>query len=168
MKTTPASRFARCGGEVYYDIFLQMQRKAFPKKYEDYLVTILRLSIGLIFVWFGLLKVFGYNPVFDLIYHSAFPVFAADTGLIVLGVIETIIGILLFVNRALMVTHVVLLLHLLGTFSTFVFGWQVVFTPHFPVLSLGGEFVVKNMALAIAGLVVLVHESRRARPHLPR
>lgn len=140
-----------------------LHRNIFPKRYEDFLVTALRLSIASIFVWFGALKILGYNPVYDLIYNSAMPMLADGSGLIVLGVLEVGIGLLLFSNKTLLFTHMIVLLHLLGTFSTFLFGWEIIFEPHFPVLSLSGEFVIKNMTLAIAGLVVLVHESRHRR-----
>ncbi|MDO8483167.1 MAG: hypothetical protein Q7S86_05125 [bacterium] len=127
------------------------------------LIKCLRFSIGIVFIWFGGLKIAGYNPVFDLVYYSMAPFLAAGGGLMVLGILEVVIGILLLVNWLLIFTHTVLLFHLLGTFSTFVFGWHVVFEPSFPVLSLGGEFVVKNMALAVSGLLVLIHEQRKKR-----
>lgn len=138
-------------------------RKFFSKNYEDRLLTLLRYTLSLIFIWFGVLKVLGYNPVFELVFNSALPIFADGIGLIVLGVIEAIIGVFLFINRAIFLTHFVVLLHLLGTFSTFIFGWNIVFDPYFPILSLDGEFVIKNITLAIAGLVILVHESRKRR-----
>jgi uncharacterized membrane protein YkgB len=127
-------------------------------KYEDYLIKFLRLSIALIFIWFGFLKILGFNPVFELIYNSMLPWFSGGVGLLTLGILECVIGILLLVNRYILITHAILLLHLLGTFSTFIFGLHVVFHPYFPILSLEGEFVIKNMTLAISGLVVLVHE----------
>lgn len=133
----------------------------YSAKYEDILIRYLRFSIGIVFIWFGGLKIAGYNPVFDLVYYSMAPFLAAGGGLMALGILEVVIGILLLANRLLIFTHTVLLLHLLGTFSTFIFGWHVVFTPFFPVLSLGGEFVVKNMTLAISGLLVLIHEQRK-------
>lgn len=135
----------------------------YSAKYEDILIKCLRFSIGIVFVWFGGLKIVGYNPVFELIYNSMAPFFASGGGLVTLGIIEVVIGVLLLTNRFLIFTHTVLLLHLLGTFSTFIFGWHVVFNPFFPVLSLGGEFVIKNMALAISGLLVLIHEQRKRR-----
>ncbi len=131
------------------------------RSYEQFLVTALRLGLGLIFIWFGLLKVFGFNPVFDLIYHSLMPWLAADVGLIVLGVGEFIIGLLLCVNRFLVFTHSLVFLHLVGTFSTFIFGWTIIFDPYFPVLSIDGEFVIKNIILALSGLVVLTYELRK-------
>ena len=133
------------------------------EKYESFLVKVLRWSIAIIFVWFGFLKILGYNPVFDLIHNSMLPWFASGTGLIVLGSIEVAIGLSLFINRYLLLIHAILLLHLLGTFSTFIFGLDVVFEPHFPILSFEGEFVLKNATLAIAALVVLVHEYKRQR-----
>ncbi len=138
-----------------------IQKAIRSQRYEYALITAVRLGLAIIFIWFGVLKILGFNPVFDLIYNSILPWMAADVGLLTLGIIETIIGILLLSNRALLFTHGVVLVHLLGTFSTFVFGWHVVFSPYFPILSLEGEFVIKNIILALAGLVVLVYESRK-------
>lgn len=131
-------------------------------QHENVAVTLLRWSLALIFIWFGLLKVAGYNPVFDLVY-SVFPFMAAGTGLKLLGIFETLIGLGLFLNRWRLGIHIILLLHLAGTFLTFFTAPSVVFTPNFPILSLAGEFVIKNMALAIAGIVVLIHEAHRER-----
>ena len=133
----------------------------FPARYEDRLITLLRYTLAVIFIWFGGLKILGYNPVVDLIENSLAPFLASGGGLIGLGIFETVVGALLAANRLVRLTHVVLVLHLLGTFSTFLVGFDVVFDPYFPILSLNGEFVIKNMTLAVAGLVVLVHESRR-------
>jgi len=144
-------------------MYPQFARTFFSVKYEHLLVTTLRFTLALIFVWFGALKVLGFNPVFDLITNSAMPFLAEGYGLVILGVVEVLIGLLLVLNRALLFTHTIVVLHLLGTFSTFIFGWNLMFDPYVPVLSFEGEFVIKNMTLAIAGLVVLVHEARRRK-----
>lgn len=123
-------------------------------RYETLLVKALRVALGVIFVWFGVLKIFGYNPVYEIV-HASFPWFAEGMGLIVLGVVETIIGVGLLVNVLPAVTHTALLLHLLGTLTVFVSGPEVMFRPFFPVLTLAGEFVFKNVALALSGLVVI-------------
>jgi putative oxidoreductase len=135
----------------------------FLVSHESLIFRILRISIAIVFIWFGALKIAGFNPVYDLIYYSMVPMFAAGTGLIALGIFETVLGLMLLTNRHLNVTHTLLVLHLLGTFSTFIFGWHVVFDPYFPVLSLAGEFVVKNTIIVMAGLVVLLHEARRQK-----
>ena len=89
------------------------------------------------------------------------PSLGSGNGLLFLGMAEVVIGILLALNRYLMLTYSLVLAHLAGTFSTFIFGWHVVFKPYFPVLSLGGEFVVKNITLMISALVILIHEERK-------
>ena len=129
-------------------------------RYESAAVRVLRLSIATVFIWFGLLKVLGYNPVFDLI-NAVTPFLAVMPGLAVLGWFETAIGVGLLVNRFRVATHAILAMHLAGTFLTFVTAPELMFTPAFPILSLAGEFVVKNLVLAIAGIVVLLHESHR-------
>lgn len=131
-------------------------------QHENVAITLLRWSLALIFIWFGLLKVAGYNPVFDLV-HSVMPFAAVGSGLILLGIFEMVIGVGLFLNRWRLGIHIILLLHLAGTFITFFTAPSIVFTPSFPILSLAGEFVIKNMVLAIAGIVVLIHEAHRER-----
>ncbi len=124
--------------------------------YRSKTIVALRISLGLVFFWFGALKVFGYNPVYDLVYAS-FPWFAYGTGNLILGLGETAIGFGLLTNILPKLTHTFLILHLTGTLSVFFTGPEVVFNPHFPMLNLAGEFVFKNVVLAMAGLVVLTH-----------
>ena len=135
----------------------------FKNNYDKILLTSMRVVLGTIFVWFGSLKMLGYNPVYDLIYNSMAPFFASGTGLVVLGALEVFIGLMLLSNRAVIFTHIILVLHLLGTFSTFLFGWNIIFDPYFPILSLDGEFVIKNIVLVLAGLMVLEFERKKIR-----
>lgn len=130
------------------------------KKWEDYLITGLRISLGVIFIWFGGLKVAGYNPVFELV-NSTFPLFATENGNILLGLFEVAIGAGLLFNLFYIFVHVVLILHLLGTFMTFIYAPELMFNPGFPILTFAGEFVFKNATLAMAGLVVMAHERRK-------
>ena len=101
------------------------------KQFEDILIKCLRVSIAIIFIWFGSLKIFGHNPVQDLVAFSMFPSLCFGNGLMMLGVAEVVIGVLILANSFLACTYSLLLLHLLGTFSTFIYGWKVVFVPHF-------------------------------------
>lgn len=126
------------------------------KNYKNRLIVALRISLGLVFFWFGVLKVFGYNPVYEIVYTS-FPFFAAGIGNLILGIGETLIGLGLLTNFFSKFTHAVLILHLAGTFAVFITGPELMFNPHFPILTLSGEFVFKNVVLAVSGLVVLTH-----------
>ncbi len=123
---------------------------------ENNLIKLLRISLGLIFFWFGALKIFGYNPVYEIVMAS-FPIFASGWGNVVLGAIETLIGLGLIFNIFRRLTHTALVIHLLGTLSVFFTGPEIMFSPRFPILTFLGEFVFKNITLALAGLVTLTH-----------
>lgn len=114
----------------------------------------LRTALGLTFLWFGALKLSGYNPVFDIVY-AGFPMLAEGIGNLVLGAFEVIIGLGLIFNILPTLLNLALIAHLLGTFSVFLTSPEILFDPHFPYLSLAGEFVFKNIVLLMAGFVVL-------------
>jgi putative oxidoreductase len=139
-----------------------MFKSLWSARHENAAVVLLRWSLAVIFIWFGLIKVSGYNLVFDLVY-SVVPSMATGTGFLFLGLIEVVIGVGLLINRWRFAVTVILVAHLVGTFVTFVTAPDLVFQPHFPILSLAGEFVMKNLTLAIAGIVVLIHEAHRDR-----
>jgi putative oxidoreductase len=124
------------------------------------MITGLRLSLAVIFIWFGGLKIAGYDPVYDII-NSSFPFMAEGPGYLLLGIGEVAIGIGLLLNIFYLFVHSALIFHLIGTFSTFVFAPDLMFDPKFPILTLAGEFVFKNATLAMAGLVVMAHERRK-------
>lgn len=126
------------------------------------MITGLRWSLAAIFIWFGALKLFGYDPVYEII-NSSFPFMAEGPGYLILGIGEVAIGLGLLFNIFYIVVHLVLLIHLVGTFSTFVFAPELMFSPRFPILTLAGEFVFKNATLAMAGLVVMAHERSKKR-----
>ncbi len=117
----------------------------------------LRIALGLVFFWFGVLKVMGYNPVFDIV-NASFPMLATNTGNVLLGLLETAIGVGLLFRLFPHVLHTVLFFHMMGTLSVFVTAPELMFSPSFPILTLAGEFVFKNVVLAMSGLVILFHE----------
>ena len=127
--------------------------------FEDKLIIGLRISLGIIFFWFGALKVAGYNPVYEIV-NASFPFFAAGIGNIILGSIEATIGLGLLFGLLRRAIHTALFLHLLGTFFVFISAPELMFQPFFPILTLPGEFVFKNITLAMAGLVVLGYHKK--------
>ena len=135
-------------------------RKLESKELLNLCVTGMRLSLGIIFLWFGLIKFSEYNPVFEII-NASFPFLAVRPGLYFLAGLESLIGLGLFLNIFPRIVHITLILHLLGTFSTFILSPEIMFYPHFPFLNLAGEFVVKNLALAMGGLLILHHEQHK-------
>jgi uncharacterized membrane protein YkgB len=51
--------------------------------------------------------------------------------------------------------HTLMILHLFCTLSVAIIAPTVVFAPAFPVLTMDGEFLAKNLVLITAGLVVI-------------
>ena len=135
------------------------------RRIENYLIIGLRLSIALVFFWFGALKVLGFNPVAHII-AGTFPMLAGETGTLILSAVEMIIGIGLVINLFPIVTHIALIMHLSGTMLTLIVAPSLMFQPYFPILTLEGEFVIKNVVLAMAGIVVLIHENHKKTYHV--
>ena len=117
-------------------------------------VPALRISLGLVFVWFGALKVADVSPVSDLVART---VYWFDPEVIVpaLGVFEILVGLMLVLNRLLRVALFLFASQMLGTFIVFIVLPDVAFRDGNPLLlTVEGEFVIKNLVLLTAGMVV--------------
>jgi uncharacterized membrane protein YkgB len=114
---------------------------------------VLRLSLGIVYLWFGALKVAGVSPVIDLIRHS-YPVLATPALFLGLGLFEVALAVALISGLWKPWTAAVTVCHMIGTFGVFVFSPQVAFAPHFPCLTMTGEFVAKNVVLIAVALVL--------------
>lgn len=117
-------------------------------------IPALRVSLGVVFVWFGLLKVLDVTPVTDLVANTVYWV-DPDWFVPLLGWVEVAIGAGLLVGRALRVVLGVFVLQLAGTFLVLVIQPDVAFQDgNVFKLTTEGEFVVKNLVLITAGMVV--------------
>ena len=117
-------------------------------------VPVLRISLGVVFVWFGMLKIFEVSPVAGLVARTVYWV-APDVIVPVLGVFEVAVGVLLLLGRALRLTLLLFVMQMLGTFLTFFILPEVTFRDGNPfLLTVEGEFVVKNLVLISAAMVV--------------
>ncbi len=121
-------------------------------------VPALRLALGLIFLWFGCLKLFGASPVMRFLAETYFflPVRSFS---VALGAWEALIGTGLLFKRALRCALALLCLHLVGTFLALAMSPLLFFRDgNLLRLTFEGEFVVKNMVLIAAALVIGGHE----------
>ena len=124
----------------------------------------LRLALGVVFVWFGALKVLGVTPVAELVART---VYWVDPGWLVpvLGLGEVIIGTGLIVGRGLRLVLALFALQMAGTFLVLVVQPDVAFQRGNPLLlTVEGEFVVKNLVLLAAGMAVGARVEARSRP----
>ena len=126
-----------------------------------YAPTALRLALAAVFVWFGALKVVGVSPVHDLI-ASTLPVLDPDLAVPALGGVEVAIGLALALGRLPRITLLVMIGHLAGTFLTFVTAAHLMWAG--PLQLTGdGEFVVKNLVLITAALLLIASYSPRTQ-----
>lgn len=117
-------------------------------------IVLLRVSVAVVFVWFGALKVFDVTPVADLVADTVYWVDPAWF-VPVLGVFEIFVGVGLLARRGLRVILGFFALQMAGTFLVFVLLPEVAFQDGNPLLlTVEGEFVVKNLVLLAAGMVV--------------
>jgi uncharacterized membrane protein YkgB len=121
---------------------------------SSYAILIIRLSLGIVFVWFGLLKVMGVSPVFDLASHIVYWL-PSELFVPLLGIWEMAIGVGLLLGKALRVILSLLFLQLAGTFLVLIILPESAFQGGNPLfLTTEGEFVIKNLVLIAAGLAI--------------
>ena len=117
-------------------------------------IPTLRISLAVVFIWFGALKVFGVSPVVDLVASTVYWV-DPDWFVPALGVVEVLIGVGLAARLGLRLVLLVLALQMLGTFLVFALLPDVTFQDGNPLqLTIEGEFVLKNLVLLASAMVV--------------
>src|SRR5438094_560316 len=97
-------------------------------------VPALRLSLGMVFVWFGALKLAGHSPVAALI-KATLPFVDGNVVVPMLGAVEVAIGFGLLLSRLSRfrrLTLTVLCAHLTGTFLTFLDAPRMMVQRHNP------------------------------------
>jgi len=120
----------------------------------DYGIRVLRVCLGIVFVWFGLLKVIGKSPVAELVAHTVYWVPSAFF-VPFLGAWEIVVGLGLLFALALRLILFLFWLQMAGTFLVLVVKPDIAFQGGNPLLlTTEGEFVIKNLVLIAAGLVV--------------
>lgn len=121
--------------------------------------ALLRVSLGIVFLWFGVLKFFpGLSPAQDLAGRTievlSFGIVEPDISLPILAAWECIIGIGLITGVWMRVTILLLMLQMLGTLTPVVLFPEEVFVepPYAPTLE--GQYIIKNLVLMSAAIVL--------------
>lgn len=117
-------------------------------------VVWLRIALAIVFFWFGALKLFGVSPVADLVARTL-PFLPAEVAVRSMGALEVLIALGLLTGWAIRVTMLLFFAQMAGTFLILVLEPGLSFQNGDPLLlTTTGEFVVKNLVLITAGLVV--------------
>ena len=124
-----------------------------------YGVPILRVSLGIVFLWFGFLKFFpGLSPAQELAGRTVtlltLGMVPPSVAVPVLAAWESAIGIGLILGRALRIVLLLLFVQMLGTLSPVILFPAEVFVriPYAPTLE--GQYIIKNLVLISAAIVI--------------
>lgn len=125
-------------------------------------IPVLRTTLGVVYFWFGSLKIMGVTPVADLIAQT-YSFVPTNTFLLVLGWWEVAIGACLLSRHFLRIALALLWLQMAGTFFAFLLSPSLFFIGGNPLLlTVLGEFVIKNIVLTASGMVIGGYEIKRA------
>jgi uncharacterized membrane protein YphA (DoxX/SURF4 family) len=123
-------------------------------KIERWLIA-LRVSIGIIYLWFGVLKFFpGVSPAEELakqtIHLLTFKLVGPEVSLLMLAIWETTVGILLIAGLYTTLTIRVVLVHMFCTFAPLFLLPDLSFTSAPLSLTLVGQYIIKNIVIICA------------------
>ena len=124
-----------------------------------YGIFLLRISVGIVFFWFGILKYFpGLSPADDLATRTistlTFGIISGQVALYILATLEVVIGIGLISGIFLREILLLLFFQMLGTITPLFLFTSEAFTriPFAPTLE--GQYIIKNIIIVSAGLVI--------------
>ena len=122
----------------------------------------LRISMGLILVWIGGLKFVDPSPVVGLL-EASFTFLASNPVVYLLGVVEVVLGFLLFAGIGVRYVGLILVGLFAGTLAIFLIAPAVTHGGRgFPFLSLPGEFLLKDLVLMAASVALVAMETDAA------
>jgi len=126
---------------------------------SKYGLLLLRLSVGIVFFWFGILKFIpGLSPAQDLAIRTidllSFGLVPGNISINILATWEVLIGIGLLTGVYMRATLLLLFLQMVGTMApVFLFPEEVFsIVPYAPTLE--GQYIIKNLVIVSAGIVL--------------
>ena len=122
-------------------------------------LSILRISIGIIYIWFGALKFFpGYSPAEALAIKTidklTFSLIPVPVNIILLATWECAIGVLLLAGKWVRTTLAFLFLHMACTFTPLLFfpADSFKYVPY--GFTLVGQYIMKNIIIICAAVII--------------
>jgi len=118
-----------------------------------------RISLFVVFFWFGILKVLGTSPANPLVaelLQRTLPFLTFQQFIILFGLFEVLLGILFLIPKAVRVVIPLLALHMITTIMPLILlpsiTWQAPFVP-----TLEGQYIIKNIVLIAIACVIAAH-----------
>ena len=133
--------------------------------FKKYWIAVARVSLAIVFVWFGGLKVLGFSPASALVqglFNQTITFVAFDTFYAFFAWFEVLIGVLFLIPKLTRVVIPLLFIHMITTFGPLVLlpteTWD-----GFMIPTLTGQYIIKNVVIiAIAmGIAARLHPMQK-------
>jgi len=137
--------------------FLIKIDRIFARLMERLSIPAIRISFGIIFIWFGILKPFNISPAENLLKATVvwLPFGTPELWLIIIGWWEVAIGVTFLFQQTTKVAIALLLLQMFGTFMPLVVLPEVTFqNGNIFAPSLEGQYIIKNVMIISAAMVL--------------
>ena len=132
--------------------YLQLE-KIVSSVFRKYSIPILSISMGIIYLWFGFLKIVGKSPAEELVSVTTAWI-GIENFVIFLGFWEMAIGLCFLVSRWIRAALWLLIFHIPGIFLPILISPAKVFTV-FPFgLTIVGQYIIKNLLVVAVGIVL--------------
>lgn len=119
-------------------------------------VLFLKLSLALVFIWFGALKVIGTSPANELVARTVYLV-SPSWFVPFLGWWEILIGMCLLYKPLIRFGLFIVAIQMAGTFLPLILLPEVVYNGNLFSLTLEGQYIIKNLVLISAAIVIGSH-----------
>lgn len=121
------------------------------------IVLFARISLFVVFFWFGFLKIIGTSPAESLVHElfnaTLYNALPFETFLFLFGVFECLIGLIWLSPKFTTIAYYALIVHLILTVVPLVVlpdvTWNNVFTP-----TIIGQYIIKNLLLLSTAMLV--------------
>ncbi|MFW2606298.1 doxx family protein [Aliarcobacter butzleri] len=129
-------------------------------------IKLMQLSLGIIFVWYGMLKFFPtLSPAEDLAIKTIdimfFHLIDGSLSIKLLAILEVAIGIGFLSGYYTKLVTIIFLGHMLCTFVPLFILPELSFT-HAPyAFTLVGQYIVKNIVFILVGVMIYQNETKR-------
>lgn len=135
-------------------------RRAVNTFLSKYQFRLLRYSIGMLFIWFGLLKFFpGMSPAEDLATETirilSFGILQKSLSIKLLATMEVALGAMLILTREYKITFWLLLFHMACTLMPLFVLTDITFRSIPFQLTIEGQYIIKNFVIISAAFVLL-------------
>jgi uncharacterized membrane protein YkgB len=121
-------------------------------------IIALRLSLGAIFIWFGMLKPLGTSAVIPLVKETTswLPLLSPDQWVVAIGMWEVAIGVFFIFHDTIRIAIGLLAVQMIGTFLPLFILPDVTFQPGMApfVPTLEGQYIITNLLIISAALVI--------------